>query len=261
MHTHRLDYLAARLCSASYPREVHRLQNMLLYHDHIRGYEHGADVFVGEGRDYNWVVFRGTEVGDAVCWKDVWTDIKFSLRPVPGNPYRLHRGFFEAWREVAERVTEMTSTLWYKQEWERKVAEEENPDAVPPVKPWVFTGHSLGAAMALVAAASLHPAHCVTFGGPRVGGKKFVEYYDQFGPKSTRRYVNKSDWCPRLPPPVFGHRHVAGLRYFDQQHRLWEAPPRDLMVKDFIGDFFNKWKRHSVDEYVANLEGRVNELG
>ena len=104
MNVLNLDHLAARLCSASYSRQLHRLDRMLLWNVRISGEEHGCDVIIGEGQTHNFVIFRGTEVSEKIGMADLRTNLKCSLDTVPSNPYQLHRGFFEAWREVSERV-------------------------------------------------------------------------------------------------------------------------------------------------------------
>ena len=191
------------------------------------------------------MVFRGTEVGSNTSWKDVKTDLKFLMDPVRGNEYKLHRGFFEAWREVSPMVTEAVTNL----HWEQTEYED--------TKPWVFTGHSLGAGMAPIAAATLKPTHCVTFGGPRVGNNLFNEAVTDAC--EWRRWVNRGDWCPRLPPPVFGHRHGGELHYLTTEGEHLINPSKSFLTKEFLKDFFNKWERHCIDNYVSHLERLASE--
>lgn len=208
---------------------------------HIKGEEHDCDVYVGEGYEHNFIVFRGTETGESVSWKDIWTNLKFSLAQVPDNRYQLHRGFFAAWQEVSPLVFASSHTLQAQQVWEDG-----------KFKPFVITGHSLGAAMALLAAATFKPAECVTFGGPRVGGRFFVEEVEDAC--QLRRWVNAGDWCPRLPPPVLGYRHAGELHLLTRTGGYWVNPPRSLLVGEVIRDAFNRRERHDIEAYVERLE-------
>lgn len=70
-------------------------------------------------------------------------------------------------------------------------------------KPLVITGHSLGSAIAQMAALWLakYQPEVVTFGGPRVGSPDFVKHYNKTIKKSTR-VVNGFDPVPALPPKL-----------------------------------------------------------
>ncbi|KAI9292199.1 alpha/beta-hydrolase [Neoconidiobolus thromboides FSU 785] len=78
----------------------------------------------------------------------------------------------------------------------------------------VVTGHSLGGAIATLAAAdiflslSLPPERMklFTYGEPRVGNNNFAKWYDSFS-FYTSRVVNKYDIVPRLPPRLLGFSH------------------------------------------------------
>lgn len=76
-------------------------------------------------------------------------------------------------------------------------------------RPIWLTGHSLGGALAVLAAARLAAAGAagrvagvVTFGQPRVGDAGFAAVYDQLLPGRTLRFVNGGDLIPHLPPGV-----------------------------------------------------------
>lgn len=76
----------------------------------------------------------------------------------------------------------------------------------------VVTGHSLGGAVATIAAASLRaaglPCDLYTYGSPRVGNAAFAQFVtDQAG--AEFRVTHTDDPVPRLPPILFGYRHVS----------------------------------------------------
>jgi triacylglycerol lipase len=120
------------------------------------------------------VAFRGTEPTEL---KDVIADL--NLFPTKGETQGMvHRGFAKAldniWNDV-ERVLDETYT---------------KGDVV------YFTGHSLGGALATVAAArSKYIGQVYTFGQPRVGTKK----YCQSVKSKFYRHVHGADIVPSVP--------------------------------------------------------------
>ncbi|MCG6907256.1 MAG: lipase family protein [Desulfobacteraceae bacterium] len=64
-------------------------------------------------------------------------------------------------------------------------------------KPLFYTGHSLGGALAILAAASLPPRAVYTFGAPRVGDADFVA---ALRPARIFHVVNPNDLVTTLPP-------------------------------------------------------------
>ena len=86
-----------------------------------------------------------------------------------------------------------------------------------------IAGHSLGGALAVLAAADLASAGrrpiVYTFGAPRVGDPRFACRYGRLVAE-THRVANPHDFVTRLPPPVYRsprtnafyfYRHVPGL--------------------------------------------------
>ncbi|KAK7954028.1 lipase [Apiospora saccharicola] len=76
----------------------------------------------------------------------------------------------------------------------------------------VFTGHSLGAAIATVAAAyeraAGHAIDLYTYGSPRVGNRAFVDFVTkQAG--FEYRVTHLADPVPRLPPIFANYRHTS----------------------------------------------------
>ncbi|MCY2988162.1 MAG: lipase family protein [Planctomycetota bacterium] len=76
---------------------------------------------------------------------------------------------------------------------------------------WV-TGHSLGGALAVLAAARLQRngigARSYTYGQPRVGLSGFAERFDAELTGRLVRFINQSDIVPRLPPGLL-YRHCG----------------------------------------------------
>jgi hypothetical protein len=83
---------------------------------------------------------------------------------------------------------------------------------------WV-TGHSLGGALAVIAAARLRmmtptplSASLYTYGQPRVGLSGFASEFDTQLPQRLVRFINHSDIVPRVPPDPIYHHGGLGKR-------------------------------------------------
>lgn len=151
--------------------------------------------------------FRGSKAG----WDDIRTDLDCRLRAWPEGPdgVPVHAGFARAAELAREPVERLLSAL----------------DGVP-----VFaTGHSLGAALALLGAlASTRIPHVVGFGGPRVGAEALAE---RFGTRSVMRYVFCCDAVTALPPELLGYRHVGVHRFLTPRCRVVDEPSTRLVKR------------------------------
>ena len=234
-----LDLRAAELCSLSYGSAQKFIDIGMENVVHLHGPENGADVFVMESDHCNWVVFRGTQVTeDSFSWRDVLTDLKIARKKIPGNDFNLHSGFYEAYREIAGVLTEEIGTLASTQQYQDG-----------ETKPTIYTGHSLGAAMAAIAAGSHRPQQLITFGGPRFGGKAIAERHAE---TEYHRWVNSADWCPRVPFG-FGYRHGGDCYFVNDASDLIINPPYKTLFIEFFKHFFTKWQRHGVKEYIEQV--------
>ncbi|KOS16976.1 Mono- and diacylglycerol lipase [Escovopsis weberi] len=108
----------------------------------------------------------------------------------------LHVGFLQAWNEIEKAATLALATTLQSRPTYRIVA----------------TGHSLGAAVATVAAAYLRqggmPMDIYTYGSPRVGNSRFVDFVTS-QPGAENRITHTSDPVPRLPPMALNFRHTS----------------------------------------------------
>ena len=114
---------------------------------------------------------------------------------------RVHRGFKDALEEVwAGIFPDM-----------KKLADQ-------GCKIWV-TGHSLGAALAILAADRFQDVQGVyTFGSPRVGDREFQENFQL----QAYRVVNGDDLVSRVPPTGI-YRHVGELKIIDRKGSLHQG--------------------------------------
>ena len=195
------------------------------------------------------VSFRGTRPGNV---RAAAADARAYLVDF-GDGAKAHAGFLGAFRAIAEPVAQ-----WIRLNGER---------------PLVFTGHSLGAAIATVAtvATASHPgSHAVTFGSPRVGDDGFAGL---FAGRSVRRYVDCTDLVTAVPPPLLGYAHVADELYIDRFGTVHEAAlspaaiaeDRRLARRSYVADHAWKiWRNvavrdladHAPVNYISAVLGR-----
>lgn len=180
------------------------------------------------------VAFRGTEIPreghihDSL--KDWEIDATIPLVKDAQGGF-VHRGFKESlddmWLLLKSRLDRLRS---------------EKPD-----RGFWFTGHSLGAALATLAAHRYGNARALyTFGSPLVGDSGFKAAFDQNG-ISTYRFVNHSDIVTRAPPfgpydpppPQVGdYEHVGQLKYIDSQGNILDDPGYWAIIRDgYLRDF------------------------
>jgi triacylglycerol lipase len=190
----------------------------------VRGIEKGStQVFLFRGDQMLVVAFRGTEQ----LPEDWITDANVRPEQQPWNvkdaSIFVHQGFQRAldlvWAELREELIKADRPIW-------------------------FTGHSLGGALAVLAAYRL--VHCegdkiptiggvYTFGQPRVGNAALASSCSLQLSQRIFRYVNSSDIVPLVPPskPI-DYDHFGNARYFDaagnlhRERTLWERVAEQL---------------------------------
>jgi hypothetical protein len=95
----------------------------------------------------------------------------------------------------------------------------------------VATGHSLGGALASLAAGVLRSKNITvdlyTYGQPKVGLIGLANYLSQPGKGETYRVSHKNDPVPKLPPALLGYRHVSPEYYVTSGNGL-EAKEGDV---------------------------------
>ena len=147
---------------------------------------HGTEGFVAKNPAQGLTVlaFRGTESNK---FDDLISDLDTLQRDFRDGR-RVHTGFLKAYGPlVQQRVT----TLLQDREGSLLV-----------------TGHSLGAALATLAALDTNPTALITFGSPRVGDAQFARLFNGL---TVHRFVNCCDVVARIPPEQFDHGHLRQL--------------------------------------------------
>ncbi|HEY2498546.1 MAG TPA: lipase family protein [Candidatus Angelobacter sp.] len=114
----------------------------------------------------------------------------------------------------------------------------------------LFTGHSLGAALATLLASSHHPGALYTFGSPLVGDAAFVATLQQV---ISYRYVDCCDIVTRIPPPLpGGYLHVGKPYYIFENRTIQFGPPETQIAEDRFKAFmeypfkYQSWKAENV---------------
>jgi triacylglycerol lipase len=202
----------------------------------------GAQAYLLENSEGRLLSFRGTQPSEI---SDVLADLN-SVKDNCDEGGKVHRGFNN---ELKKKFPGIVETLSLSE------------------APLYITGHSLGAAMATLAASKLQDKFnvvmLITFGSPRVGTQKFkvnlkVPHF---------RCKNNNDQVTNVPPTLMLFRHHGTdvyLNYYGQVRNItgWQR------VKDQLRSrvkAFKKKKRfigvydHSMSEYIRKLENAVND--
>lgn len=178
-----------------------------------------------------YLVFRGTE--KEIDWIN---NFQFRQQIYPygdasDTDVRFHRGFMMAYFAVRDRLLEVVRAF--------------------PQAPLTVTGHSLGGAIATIAALDVQynitqhtgqPIVLYTYGAPRVGNDAMVESFARRVPNSYR-YVYGWDLIARIPRVWQEYRHVPELQQLGSRW-TWRVVSR-------------RFSDHDIDNYIAALEDQV----
>lgn len=202
---------AAYLSYLSYfpPRKIEKTlrphtKNLIIHKQN----ESGICVILAEFDSYVYVSFMGTDETckdilkkELMCWKTEYMGVK------------CHYGFSQLMNELYPQIETFLNKMTL------------------CGKPFIFTGHSLGGALATMLALHKKPVEIYTFGSPRVsGGHKFLHHFNSV---SFFRFVTLGDMIPLLPMSVLGYDHVAS--------------PIVLNIKG------NPFKTHRINTYLENF--------
>ena len=225
----------------------------------ITNTETGTECFVAATKEFIVISFRGTELS----FKDWMTDFQFLHTDGPLG--EGHSGFIKAYRSVADELEEAIKYCRYRTKKRIPNGYGEMKDLFNKQHPqsiWL-TGHSLGGALASVAAAH-RVERCLpvdgvyTFGSPRVFEWDTAIKYDQSAGDRTFRFVNNVDIVTRLPKRLMNYRHIGSLKYFDENGVLKEDPSWWSRFVDAIQGSFEDFmvkgpaaiKDHAIDDYI-----------
>jgi hypothetical protein len=193
--------------------------------------------------EFSILAFRGTESrGDVIS--DISSAFIEGKAPDGQGDYALHKGFSEAFDEI-------------------------NLDVLAVARrskgPIFLTGHSLGGALATIAAfvimsvndPSIKLGGLYTFGSPRVGDARFARLFNAMSEKrdvNLRRYVNNNDVVTMVPD-----RAVAALSGKVSQvfAEGWRHVGRGGSARDSVVWFMQNGKRFSLAEALERSGSTV----
>jgi len=241
-HLHPLarPLLFAELSMIAYlpESEVKKAAELLDFHTLIYYNRDGSQAYSFINDTDHVVACRGTEPNE---WNDLKADLD-AATALAETIGRVHRGFKrevdDIWPTIEKNLQDNSKTLW-------------------------FTGHSLGGAMATICAGRCmlshiksNPAQIFTFGSPRVGNKRYINYVKV----NHVRWVNNNDIVTKMPPAWFGYRHTGDEHYLDTEGKLRKLnllQRRKDAWDGFISGIKNRtidhFRDHLIDRYVDHI--------
>jgi hypothetical protein len=173
------------------------------------------------------LAFRGTDPANLIT---LLSDAQVMQRPFSGG--HVHSGLFRSvevvWDEIHEALDAARQGYHLDADGKRKQLRG-------PLEALYITGHSLGGAMALLAAARLHDADysdwsidklvrgIYTYGQPMAGDDAFIQSCECFRER-LHRHVFHRDVVPHLPPKSdLRYVHGTGERRADSLLAGWQA--------------------------------------
>ena len=213
-----LARLTVRLAGLAYEQDTTVIDAELAQlglHDAVHFDMPSTQAFVASGDEAAHVAFRGTQEPE-----DWLTNAKF-LPSTSELGVKVHSGFSEGLNEVWGQIEPVVASAGL---------------------PVIVTGHSLGAALASLAAIRLSTtghgiAGVYTYGQPRTGHSSFASLYNSALGSITFRFINHIDLVTRVPLLVQGYRHVGRRMYFDASelfHKdasIWRVARDDLLYR------------------------------
>jgi predicted lipase len=203
---------------------------------------------VVEDADCVTIAFRGTD-----SLRDWITDLRFRrtvLLTKLGCECEVHAGFLAAYGSILVPLTAYLKKI------------------VVAQRPLFITGHSLGGALAVLAALELQRhglavAQVYTFGQPRVGNQAFAALYNQRLKHRTQAVTNEGDPVPLLPTLLMGYRDTGHEVFLKRDGTVQRDP---FIGAELFADIFGIWRswrnhelglleNHALAEYQERIQG------
>ena len=202
--------------------------------------EPGAQGYVTCLGKVNILALRGTDdIND-------WTfNVKTKAVSWPGGGF-VHEGFLEAFENIASLLTTIRLTQ--------------------PGQRWIITGHSLGAAIGVLASTILQPIQSYLFGCPKLGDEQFCNSINSNQLFDIRNEMDLVSTIPDAMGSVKFKRPGTGIWLHDGEWQVAKGPTSNSPFPDLSWSFKRittptDWHKpvkelsdHSIINYIAQLE-------
>jgi len=190
--------------------------------------KNSAQAILIEHNDFFCMAFRGTD--EIVDWLD---NINAFREQVLFGEF--HRGFWKSLEDVWQSLYDCYQTLFKQSR-----------------RPLFLTGHSLGGAMATMAAAKLiHldlPFTSVyTFGQPRAMSRDTSRIFNVECKSRFFRFQNNNDIVTRIPARLMGYSHVGSYIYISEEDELHNDPGFWFRFLDYLDGAVEAVREKGID--------------
>lgn len=207
-------------------------KNIFFYNNQIKD----AQAFMYIDNNIIYLTFRGTE-----SLKDVYFDIDIRRHKLD-NGCKIHNGFFEQFNCLKSQIINDIN------------------NHINEINEINITGHSLGGALATIASAYFGDIYksnnikinCYTFGSPRVGNYKFVEWFQSCVDENWR-ICNNSDPIPSLP---ISYRFYHVNNKINLKNNKYEYSQTDnIYIKRLLSSIFKlNINEHFTNKYIERIK-------
>lgn len=239
--------LLAKLCNEVY-KEPHQIINsdIDLAHIFISVAYTDLQCYIFYNDNTIYVCFRGTS-----SIKDSIIDVDINQSTFFNENVKIHNGFLKQYLSCRELLQYHLQHI---------IAD------FPDIKTIVSCGHSLGGALATIAAIDIslwftnHNLKCFTIGSPRVGNKAFCKLFtDKI--KNTYRLVNHSDPIQYIPMSHKYHHVCPSICFFKNnrvQIKMNNVPVQYRCCNAIKNiDFTDMVEPHRCTTYIDNIVSKL----
>lgn len=205
--------------------------------------KNSAQAALIEHENYLCMAFRGTD--ETLDWLDNLN--AFATKQLFGE---FHRGFWHSVEDVWQPIFD---------KYQRLLAQRK--------RPLFITGHSLGGAMATIAAAKLvhedKPFTSVyTFGQPRALTRDTAQFFNVECKSRFFRFHNNNDIVTRVPARIMGYSHVGSYLYITEEKQIHQEVGFWFKFVDYFDGAMSALKEkgfdgvedHDINRYLEAVE-------
>ncbi len=188
------------------------LKNTLLFSDYKENPKKRLEGIIGEYEDTIYVLFMATN-----SFHDWLTNFFFFKKKVPYNNVdpriMVHSGYLNRYQLNSIRTVILLN-----------IAKRTN-------KKVIVSGYSMGGGLAPICAVDIginFPAKevtCFSLAGPKVGNKQFIDSLDYY--IDSYHFSCSNDPVVKVPPKIFGFRHIKERIHFGEKVKWWKLNWRD----------------------------------